>query len=313
MEADHLINLPILKAHASMVFSGALKNIKGVVQDKVHMQMHQQNLTMAMMDVWSACRADINIMDAMRAASGYSPHMPVPIETNMILGSKDPVAIDRVACEVTGIDTSCVDYFKVAKETGLGNYDLEDIEVVGNTIEESYKKMWIPYIGDMSTRWPEYDVKCEGACSSCQALLAINMEELKAVGEYEKNEGMTVVIGGKNEIPKDIPDEKIVLHGNCTKKYLKDHPNAYWILGCPPNEPALYLTVQRKKSSMVWVTRRKKLSVHVWQEMQLYGEILYSKQLTNTTRSIRTRDNGRICICRHGSETPQFAECHFYR
>ena len=230
-----------------MVFSGALKNIKGVVQDKVHMQMHQQNLTMAMMDVWSACRADINIMDAMRAASGYSPHMPVPIETNMILGSKDPVAIDRVACEVTGIDTSCVDYFKVAKETGLGNYDLEDIEVVGNTIEESYKKMWIPYIGDMSTRWPEYDVKCEGACSSCQALLAINMEELKAVNEYDKNAGMTVVIGGKNEIPKDIPDEKIVLHGNCTKKYLKDHPNAYWILGCPPNEPALYLTVQRKE------------------------------------------------------------------
>ena len=220
MEADHLINLPILKAHASMVFSGALKNIKGVVQDKVHMQMHQQNLTMAMMDVWSVCKADLNIMDAYRAASGYSPHMPVPIESNMILGSKDPVAIDRVACEVTGIDTSGVSYFKVAEEPGLG---------------------------DMSKRWPEYDVKCDGACSSCQALLAINMEELKAVDEYEKNKGMTIVIGGKNEIPKDIPDDRIVLHGNCTKKYLKDHPGAYWILGCPPNEPALYLTVQRKE------------------------------------------------------------------
>ena len=248
LEADHLINLPILKAHASMVFSGALKNIKGVVQDKVHMQMHQQNLTMAMMDVWSVCRADINIMDAMMAASGYSPHMPVPIETQMVLGSKDPVAIDRVACEVTGIDTSGVDYFTVAKETGLGKYDLEDIEVVGTSIKDAYKKMWIPYIGDMSTRWPEYDVRCEGACSSCQALLAINMEELKAVDEYDKNAGMTIVVGPKNEVPKDIPDEKIVLHGNCTKKYLKDHPNAFWILGCPPNEPALYLTVQRKET-----------------------------------------------------------------
>ena len=31
LEAEHIINLPILKAHASMVFSGALKNIKGVV------------------------------------------------------------------------------------------------------------------------------------------------------------------------------------------------------------------------------------------------------------------------------------------
>ena len=247
LEADHLINLPILKAHASMVFSGALKNIKGVVQDKVHMQMHQKNLTMAMMDVWSVCRAEINIMDAMHAASGYSPHMPVPIDTDMILGSKDPVAIDRVACEVTGIDTSSVDYFRVAEETGLGNYSMDMIDVVGDSIEDCYKKMWIPYIGDMSTRWPEYDVRCQGACSSCQALLAINMEELKAVDEYEKNKGMTIVIGSKNEIPKDIPDEKIVLHGNCTRKYLKDHPNAYWILGCPPNEPALYLTVQRKE------------------------------------------------------------------
>lgn len=248
LEADHLINLPILKAHASMVFSGALKNIKGVVQDKVHMDMHKQNLTMAMMDVWSVCRADINIMDAHRAASGYSPHMPVPIETHMILGSKDPVAIDRVACEVTGIDTSAVDYFKVAEETGLGKYSMDDIEVVGDSIEDCFMKMWIPYIGDMSTRWPEYDVRCAGGCSSCQALLAINMEELKAVNAYDENAGMTVVIGGLNDIPADIPDEKIVLHGNCTKKYLKQHPNAYHILGCPPNEPALYLTIQRHET-----------------------------------------------------------------
>ena len=54
--------------------------------------------------------------------------------------------------------------------------------------------------------------------------------------------GKTVIV-----LEEDIPDEKIVLHGNCTKKYLKDHPNAYWILGCPPNEPTLYLTVQRKE------------------------------------------------------------------
>ena len=68
-------------------------------------------------------------MDAMHAASGYSPHMPVPIDTDMILGSKDPVAIDRVACEVTGIDTSSVDYFRVAEETGLGNYSMDMIDV----------------------------------------------------------------------------------------------------------------------------------------------------------------------------------------
>ena len=144
LEAAHLINLPILKAHASMVFSGALKNIKGVVQDQVHVQMHQQNLTMAMMDVWWACRADINIMDVMHAASGYSPHTPVPIEVDCIMGSYDPVALDRIACELVGIDPDGVDYFRVAQEAGLGTTNRDDIEVVGDKVADCYKKMWVP-------------------------------------------------------------------------------------------------------------------------------------------------------------------------
>ena len=141
LEAEHIINLPILKAHASMVFSGALKNIKGVVQDQVHTTMHRQNLTMAMMDVWSVCKPDLNIMDVMSAASGYSPHTPTPIELDCVMGSKDPVALDRIACELVGIDPDGVSYFKVADEVGLGTTDQENIEVVGDKIEDCYKKM----------------------------------------------------------------------------------------------------------------------------------------------------------------------------
>lgn len=243
VEAEHIINLPILKAHASMVFSCALKNIKGVVQDAVHLQMHQQNLTMAMMDVWYACRADINIVDAVRPASGYSPHTPVPIDVNCILGSYDPVAVDLISCDLVGIDANMVDYFKVAEEVGLGNTDRDRIEVVGAKVADVYQKMWVPYIGDMSARWPEYQVLCEGACSSCQALLAINMETLKAIGDYERRSDMVVVAGGKNTVGADVPDEKLVLHGNCTRRHLRDHPNALFIEGCPPAEPCLYMTV----------------------------------------------------------------------
>ena len=69
------------------------------------MDMHKQNLTMAMMDVWYAVRADNNIVDAIYAASGFSPHTPVPLEVGcIILSSKDPVAVDRVACDLVGID-----------------------------------------------------------------------------------------------------------------------------------------------------------------------------------------------------------------
>lgn len=249
LEADHIINLPILKAHASMVFSGALKNIKGVVQDKVHVLMHKQNLAMAMMDVWYAARADISIMDATYAAGGFSPHTPTPLYYGCALGSYDPVAVDRVACEVVGIDTNKVDYFRMAEEAGFGNHDLKNIDIVGRTVEECYKKLWVPYVGGMNN-WPEYNLLCKGACSSCQAVTALNMETLKAIGIYDKNTDKTIVIGSGNaeDIPANIPGDKLFLHGNCTKKYLKDHPDAQWIPGCPPAEPLLYLSILFNKA-----------------------------------------------------------------
>ena len=254
LEADHLINLPILKAHASMVFSGALKNIKGVVQDQVHTTMHQQNLTMAMMDVWSVCHPDLNIMDVMSAASGYSPHTPTPIELDCVMGSKDPVALDRIACELTGIDPDGVDYFRVADEVGLGNSKEEDIEVVGDKVADCYKKMWVPYLEDIRNRWPEYEVHCDGACSSCQALLTLNMETLKALGIYEENKDMVIVAGGRNTLSPDTPDDKIILHGNCTRKHLKDHPGAFFLQGCPPGEGSLCMTVVRKEAAKFYGT-----------------------------------------------------------
>ena len=233
IEAEHIINLPIMKAHASMVFSCALKNIKGTVQDQVHSTMHQQNLSLAMMDVWWAVRPDINIVDAINVASGFSPHTPTPLYVGCIMGSKDPVALDLIACDVVGIDTEAVSYFKSAEEADLGVADRARIDVIGEKVEDVYRKMWIPYLGDMSTRWPEWDIRCEGACSSCQALKALDL--------YDEKSDCSILVGPRNQLP-DKPKEKIFLHGNCTKRYA-DKGN--FIPGCPPGETGLYLSIRQ--------------------------------------------------------------------
>ena len=251
VEAEHIINLPILKAHASMMFSCALKNIKGVVQDRVHLDMHSQNLTMAMMDVWYAVRADINIVDAIYAAGGYSPHEPVPEYIGCILGSKDPVAVDRICCYLAGINPKAVSYFEAAEEAGFGTFRDEDIEVIGERWQDHKIDLWVPYLMGMDS-WPEYDIYYENACSSCQALLALNMGTMKANGMYEKNTDMAIVVGRKTpeqmaEICAKYPPDKLILHGNCLKRYMREGKGIF-VEGCPPAEGGLKNAVAFKKT-----------------------------------------------------------------
>ena len=233
LEADHIINLPIFKSHCSMVFTCALKNMKGVVQDKVHYQMHQTDLAKAMMDLWSVIRADLNIADLIRPAEGFGPHSTIPTEFDCLVASKDPVALDATVCRMVGLDVETVAYFEPARERGLGNYAEASIEIHGKTIEEVFKPLWLPYLEGLD-RYPEYTVATEGACSSCLGLVQLTMEKLKSLGEYDKNSDVTILVGRKKELPEGIDPGKLILHGDCLKKF---RDQGVFVGGCPPAEP----------------------------------------------------------------------------
>ncbi len=233
IEAEHIINLPIFKTHCSMVFTCALKNMKGVVQDKVHFQMHQTNLAEAMMDLWSIIRADLNIADMIRPAEGFGPHTTIPMDMGCLVAGKDPVAVDATACRMVGMDINRVEYFVPARDRGLGNFDEDLIDVQGMIVQEVYQSMWLPYLEGFE-KYPEYTIDTAGACSSCLSLIGLSMEKLRALGQYEDNSDATILVGRKKEIPQGIDPGKLILIGDCLKKHRK---KGLFVEGCPPGEP----------------------------------------------------------------------------
>lgn len=259
LEADHIVNIPIFKSHASMVFTCALKNIKGVVQDKVHYQMHQTDLAAAMMDVWSVIKADLNIVDMIRPAEGFGPHSTTPVDFGCVVAGKDPVAVDATICRMIGLDIKKVAYFEPARARGLGHYKKKFIEVRGKSIKEVFKKLWLPYLEGLKS-WPEYNFYLEGSCSSCQSLLALTMEKLKAMGEYDKNKGVSIVIGRKKELPKGLkPGRDVILVGDCLKKYRGQ--GSPFSGGCPPAEPfPLWVIIDRKDHTEIGEDFRQRMS-----------------------------------------------------
>ena len=234
LEADHIVNLPIFKSHVSMVFSCALKNLKGVVQDKAHRQMHQTNLADAMMDLLSVVRADLTIADLIRPAEGFGPHNTIPVDFGCVVAGKDRVAVDATACRMVGLDIKNAPYFKSARQRGIGNFDEESIEIRGRTIKEIFTQLWFPYLGGLE-QWPEYHIYPEGACSSCLGLLTFTLEKLKSMGEYEKNAGISIVVGPKTELPQGVDHKDLILFGDCVRKHREQ---GVFIEGCPPAESA---------------------------------------------------------------------------
>jgi uncharacterized protein (DUF362 family) len=233
VEADHIVNLPIFKAHVSVIFTCALKNIKGVVQDKVHQQMHLTNLAEALVDLWSVIKPDLSIVDMIRPAEGFGPHATSPVDFGCIVAGKDPAAVDATVCRMVGLDIKKVDYYKPARERGIGNIDEDQIEIRGKRPKEVFKQLWLPYLGGFE-QWPEYNIYAENACSSCQSL-----------GEYEKNAGISILIGPKKKLPEGVkPGKDLIIIGDCLRKYRGQGPFAS---GCPSLEPfPLWAIIDRR-------------------------------------------------------------------
>ncbi len=251
LEADHLINVPIFKSHVSMVFSCALKNLKGVVQDMHHFVMHTTNLAAAMMDLGEIVRPDLTIADLIRPMEGFGPHSGMPAEMDVILASQDMVALDATACRLVGLDLEKVEYFEAAREKGLGSFESDKIEIRGVSIEEAGKKLHLPYLQGFEA-WPEYNFHVNMACSTCQGLAAFTMERLKAFGEYNKNKGLHIVLGRHKKIPEGVEFGKdLILQGDCTmalkKKIEKAGGECLHVPGCPPVEPFPFWTIMDRE------------------------------------------------------------------
>ena len=286
LEADHLVNVPIFKSHVSMVFTCALKNLKGVVQDKHHYVMHCTNLANAMMDLGDVVRPDLTIVDMIRPMEGFGPHSGTPVEFDCVVAGQDMVAIDATACRMTGLSLEKVEYFDAAREKGLGVFDEDQIEIRGNSIEEVRQELYLPYLEGFEA-WPEYNIHLEKACSTCQGLLSFTMSKLKALEQYDENAGIDIVLGRHRKLPDGVEaGNDLILMGDCSeglrKRIEKAGGTCHHIPGCPPAEPLPAWTISdRNKTQSTDETSVETVDVRARHEKE---EKIFKRWLANQRR-----------------------------
>jgi uncharacterized protein (DUF362 family) len=91
-------------------------------------QMHYNILLTAqrMKPFWGA-----TVIDGTEGMEGNGPSMGLPVPSKTVIASTDYVAADRVGVEAMGIDPSWVGYLTYCGQAGVGEYDLDRIDIRG--------------------------------------------------------------------------------------------------------------------------------------------------------------------------------------
>ena len=188
LEAEVLVDLPKLKTHALNRFTGAVKNLYGIIPAGLRKRLHgdhpePREFCQALVDVFSVARPALTVMDAVVGMEGAGPANGTPRAIGLVIAGADAVAVDAVAQMIIGLDPLEVGTTFNAHVRGLGIGDPAEIEVVGEEIAavrpEGFRLP--PAVGEFVgrlppalTRWivghlQARPVVIRGRCVSCGA------------------------------------------------------------------------------------------------------------------------------------------------
>jgi uncharacterized protein (DUF362 family) len=130
LEADVLINVPVLKHHGGAGVSGSMKNLMGCIWNR--RTYHSNGLQTCIADFLYVKKPNLNIVDAYRVITRNGPGGGNLADVNQIgsmIISPDVVAADSAAFALVGRSQGQVEYVRIASEAGLGQMDLSKLNI----------------------------------------------------------------------------------------------------------------------------------------------------------------------------------------
>src|SRR5262249_23211600 len=134
LEADVFVTLPALKTHATTVFTGALKNQWGCIPRYDRILLHKY-LHELIGDVNKLRPVTLALMHGLVGRQGRGPINGYPIDLNVLLASRDPVALDATAMRLIGLEPVTARHAVHAQRIGLGTLAEKEIRIDGPFVE----------------------------------------------------------------------------------------------------------------------------------------------------------------------------------
>jgi uncharacterized protein (DUF362 family) len=147
VEADSVVDVPVMKTHEFTNYSGAIKNLFGCIPDDRRIFLHPQ-FSMVMHDLLVLLKPKLVVVDATFSMEGNGPNRGIIVPMNLILAGSDPVAVDKLCCEIMEIDWHDISYLNFIDKH---QREATETQVIGVDIENVKRKFLLPY-ADLAVR-----------------------------------------------------------------------------------------------------------------------------------------------------------------
>jgi uncharacterized protein (DUF362 family)/NAD-dependent dihydropyrimidine dehydrogenase PreA subunit len=137
INAHLVINVPKFKTHVLMGFTGAVKNILGIIPGRSKVQLHRfapakEDFSNVLVEVYSRRVPEFTVMDAIEGIEGDGPtSRGEKREFGLLLISNDGVLVDATCTRLMGLDIEQILTNRYASRRGLGNTEAASIYLSG--------------------------------------------------------------------------------------------------------------------------------------------------------------------------------------
>ncbi|MBN1629791.1 MAG: DUF362 domain-containing protein, partial [Thermoleophilia bacterium] len=142
LKVDGVINVAKLKTHMFMTFTGATKNLFGVIPGLNKTAYHarladRRQFADMLLDIAYFVHPRLSIVDGILAMEGNGPGTGgSPRALEVLVAGPDMVAVDVACCRIAGIDVDSVPVLVAARDRGMWSGRAEDVETLGAPVAD---------------------------------------------------------------------------------------------------------------------------------------------------------------------------------
>ena len=135
-----IISAAKLKTHINTTVTLGMKNMFGLLPDKFKGKYHIKGISKVVVDINTVLRPVFTVIDGFVGMEGRGPTDGTPVQMNLIIAGRDPVATDATAARVMGFNPYEITHIRKAYEKGLGNSETQIIGEKLETVKRKFKQ-----------------------------------------------------------------------------------------------------------------------------------------------------------------------------